>query len=294
MKKIQGAITALVTPFKKNGELDVEALKKLVEWQIKSGIEGLVPCGSTGEAATLNPEEYQAVIRTVIETAARRVVVIAGATSNDTTKAIEYSRIAKKLGVDALLHATPYYNKPTLSGLLAHYKAIANAVDIPVVLYNVPGRTGLNLTASMTLELTKKIPQIIGIKEASGNLSQMMEILKSAPKYFSVLSGDDAFTYPLMAMGGDGIISVASNEIPKEMAQLARAALEGDWVHAKKLHFEWLDLMDINFIESNPQPVKTALFLMNRIKESFRLPLVPMQKENKEKLITVLKKYHLI
>ncbi len=294
MKKITGAITALVTPFKENGEIDIASLSNLVDWQIENGINGLVPCGSTGEAATLDEADYKLVVETVVKKTAKRVPVIAGATSNDTRKAVEFSRLAKEAGADVLLHATPYYNKPTLSGLVAHYKAIADAVDLPIILYNVPGRTALNLTAAMTLEIIKKVDQVVGIKEASGNILQIMEVIKGAPSYFSTLSGDDAMTLPVMTTGGLGIISVASNEIPGEFSALANAALVGDYEKAKKIHYEWIDLMDVNFIESNPQPVKTALFMMGNIKEVFRLPLVKMEEKNKLILKKVLQEHKLI
>lgn len=293
-KKFTGAITALVTPFLKDGRVDVVSLKNLVRFQIKNNIHGIVPCGSTGEAATLDIDEYESVVRTVVNEADGKVPVIAGAGSNDTHKAIKLSKIAKKAGADGLLHVTPYYNKPTPAGLLAHFKAIADAVDLPIILYNVPGRTGSNVSASTTLKIAKEVPQVVGVKEASGNLPQMMEIIKGAPKDFSVLSGDDAFTFPLMAMGGSGIISVASNEIPGIFSRMAQALLEGDYAKARSMHFEWLDLMNANFIETNPIPVKTALALMGKIKEVLRLPLVPMEEKNKETLKQVLKKHGLM
>ena len=294
MKKFSGAITAIVTPFLPTGDVDFEALKKLVEFQIKSKINAIVPCGSTGEAATLSDEEKGLVIKTVVKQVKKRVLVIAGAGSNDTIKAVKLSQIAKEAGADALLHVTPYYNKPTPKGLVAHFKAIAEAVDLPIILYNVPGRTGSNVTAETTLRVAREVPQVIGVKEASGQISQIMDIIKGAPKSFSVLSGDDGITFPVMALGGDGVISVVSNEIPKEMSVLTKAALEGDFKKARRLHFEWLDLMNINFIETNPQPVKTALVLMGMIQEVFRLPLVSMEEKNKEKLKEVLTAHRLI
>jgi 4-hydroxy-tetrahydrodipicolinate synthase len=294
MKKFSGAITAIVTPFLSTGEVDIEALKRLVEFQIKSGISAIVPCGSTGEAATMDEEEKRLVIQTVVEVAKKRVPVIAGAGSNDTAKAIKSSQIAKEAGADALLHVTPFYNKPTAKGLVAHFKAIADSVNLPIILYNVPGRTGQNVTAEVTLKVAKEVPLVVGVKEASGNINQIMDIIKNAPKNFSVLSGDDGITLPVMALGGDGVISVVSNEIPREMSALAEAALEGNWEKARKLHYEWLDLMNINFIETNPQPVKTALAMMGKIKEAFRLPLVSMDEKNKEKLQTVLAAHKLI
>lgn len=290
MKKLRGAITAIVTPFTKTNEVDVIALKKLVQFQLAGEISGIVPCGSTGEAMTLTLDEYALVIKTVAEVVQKKVPVIAGAGSNDTAKAIEFSLIAKQAGADMLLHVSPYYNKPTPSGLLAHYNAIAKAVNLPIVLYNVPGRTGSNVTAAVTLDIVKKIPQIIAVKEASGNLGQMMEIVKGAPSYFSVLSGDDALTLPLLSVGGDGCISVVANEVPKEFSDMVRFGLEGDFVKAGKLHYQLLDLMNVNFIESNPIPVKAALALMGKIKEEYRLPLTPISDKNREVVRQILQK----
>ncbi len=294
MKKFSGAITAMVTPFLEDGSLDIEALKRLVEFQVKNGISGIVPCGSTGEAATMDEEEKRLVIKTVVDSVKKRVPVIAGAGSNDTAKAIKSSQIAKEAGADALLHVTPFYNKPTPKGLVAHFKAISRAVDLPIILYNVPGRTGSNVTAETTLRVAREVPQVVGVKEASGNINQIGDIIKGASKNFSVLSGDDGLTFSVMALGGDGIISVVSNEIPKQMSLLTQAALAGNWEKARKIHYGWLDLMNVNFIETNPQPVKTALALMGKIKEVFRLPLVPMEEKNKEKLKEVLKSHKLI
>lgn len=294
MKKFQGAITAIVTPFLEDGSVDVPVLKKLVEFQIKNGINGIVPCGSTGEAATLGDEEKRLVIKTVVDAVKKRVPVIAGAGSNDTKKAVVLSKMAEEAGADALLHVTPFYNKPTPKGLMAHFKAIASVTDLPVILYNVPGRTGSNVSAETTLKIAKEVPQVVGVKEASGNIGQIGDIIKRASKNFSVLSGDDSLTYSVMALGGDGIISVCSNQIPKQMSSLTSAALAGNWEKARKLHFEWLDLMNINFIETNPQPVKTALCLMGKIKEVFRLPLVSMDEKNKEKLKEILQAHKMI
>jgi 4-hydroxy-tetrahydrodipicolinate synthase len=294
MKKITGAITAIVTPFQKNGAIDEKALKNFVRFQIDNGINGIVPCGSTGEAATMNNEEYARVVKTVVDEVAGKVPVIAGAGSNDTQKAIHFSRLAKDAGADVLLHVTPFYNKPTLNGLVAHYKAIADAVEMPILLYNVPGRTGLNATAEMTLAVANAVPQVIGVKEASGNILQMSEIVRRAPSYFSVLSGDDALTFPLLSLGGDGIISVVSNEVPKRISKFVSTALNGDLVKARKMHYDLLDLMNVNFIETNPQPVKTALAMMGMIEEVFRLPLVTMSASNKQLLKKVLKQYKLI
>ncbi len=293
-KKFIGAITALVTPFQENGSVDVDSLKDLVKFQIDSGIHGIVPCGSTGEAATLSLEEYELVVKTVVDETKGRVPVIAGAGSNDTQKAIEFSKIAKKVGADALLHVSPYYNKPTPDGLVAHFQAIASSVDLPIIIYNVPGRTGSNVKAETTLRIAKEVPQVVGIKEASGDLNQMMEIIKGAPESFSVLSGDDSLTLPLMILGGKGCISVVSNETPKEFSAMISASLDGNWEKAKELHFKLLDLMNANFIETNPIPVKTSLALMGKIKEVFRLPLVKITDKNREVLTQVLKKQNLI
>jgi 4-hydroxy-tetrahydrodipicolinate synthase len=294
MKQITGAITAVVTPFKKDGSVDHEALRNLVRFQLDGGINGIVPCGSTGEAATLTLEEYESVIKTVVETVNHKVPVIAGAGSNDTQKAVQFSEIAKKAGADGLLHVSPFYNKPTLNGLIAHYKAIAQAVDLPIILYNVPGRTGQNVSAQMTLTIAKQVPQVVGVKEASGDITQMMDIVKTAPKDFSILSGDDSITLPLLAVGGHGCISVVANEVPAAFTALVQAGLSGDFARAKKLQYELLDLMQVNFIETNPIPVKTALSFMGKIEEAFRLPLVSMEEKNKETLKEVLHDLQLV
>jgi 4-hydroxy-tetrahydrodipicolinate synthase len=294
MEKITGAITAIVTPFKKNGDVDVQALKKFVRFQLDNGINGIVPCGSTGEAATMTNDEYALVIRTVADEVDGKVPVIAGAGSNDTQKAIHFSQLAKDSGANVLLHVTPYYNKPTVKGLVAHYKAIADAVDMPIILYNVPGRTGLNATAEITLAVAKEVPQVIGVKEASGNIIQMADIINNAPSYFSVLSGDDALTFPLLSLGGDGIISVVSNEVPREFSTFIATALTGDLKKAREMHYHLLDLMNVNFIETNPQPVKTALAMMGMMQEVFRLPLVKMTDDNRRSLRKVLKVHGLV
>ncbi len=294
IRKITGTIPAMVTPFDEKKNVDIVALKNLIKFLVAGGIDAIVPCGSTGEAATLNLEEYELVVKTTVEQVRGKIPVIAGAGSNDTMKAVHLSQIAKRAGADALLHVSPYYNKPTNDGLVAHFKEIAKTVNLPIIIYNVPGRTGSNITAETTLRIAKEVPHVIGIKEASGNLGQMMDIVKDAPKDFSVLSGDDALTLPLIAVGGVGIISVAANEIPKQMTDLVNAALDGDFKKARDLHYNLLDLMNGNFIETNPIPVKTALFMMGKIKESFRLPLVPMAQKNKEALSQILKKLSLI
>ncbi|MDO8552982.1 MAG: 4-hydroxy-tetrahydrodipicolinate synthase [bacterium] len=281
---LQGALTAIVTPFTKSGAVDFPAFRKLLNRQVNAGINGIVVCGSTGEAVTLNDKEYAAVIKFAVKEVGGRVPVIAGAGSNNTARAIELSKIAQAQGVVGLLHVTPFYNKPTPNGLVAHYKAICNAVPLPVILYNVPGRTGSNVLPETVIRIAKEVPGMIAVKEASGNISQIRDIIKGAPRGFTVLSGDDALTYPAMKLGASGCISVVSNEVPEEFTELCQSALRGDWKRARALHLRLLPLMDINFIESNPLPVKAALSMMGLIEESFRLPLVPMESRNKPKL----------
>ena len=309
MKNIKffGSIPAIVTPFKKNGELDLSALEKLVGYQLEGGVDAIVACGSTGEAATLNDEEYVTVIKTVVKKVSERgpkklrVLVIAGAGSNDTKKAIHFSRLAKEAGADGLLHVTPYYNKPTPNGLVLHFKEIAKAVDLPIIIYNVPGRTGSNVSPATIVRIAREVPEVVAVKEASGSLNQMMEIInevaKNGPKElknFVVLSGDDALALPLIALGGQGCISVVCNEAPKLFSQMIHLALEGNINEARKLHYELLPLMNINFIESNPIPVKNALALMGIITESLRLPLTSLEDKNKPLIEKVLKELKLI
>jgi 4-hydroxy-tetrahydrodipicolinate synthase len=267
-------MTALVTPFTPRGEVDRQALAALVRWQVTSGIAGLVPCGTTGEGATLSADEQAAVVATVVEAAAGHVPIVAGVGSNDTRRTVEAARRAAAAGADALLVVTPYYNKPNRSGMLAHYRALCQAVERPVVVYNVPGRTGQNLGVELTLALAE-LPGIVGVKEASGNLEQIAAILEGRPPGFAVLSGDDALALPAMALGADGLISVVSNEAPAETAALIRSCLEGEYGRARELHYRLLPLMRANFLESNPVPVKTALELMGRCGGDLRPPLGP-------------------
>jgi 4-hydroxy-tetrahydrodipicolinate synthase len=292
--KLEGAITAIITPFKKDGAFDAKAMQKLVKYQLDGGINGIAVCATTGEAVTLTEEEYALIIRCVVDAVAGKVPVIAGAGSNDTQKAIKFSQIAQKQGANGLLHVTPYYNKPTPNGLVAHFKAIAHAVDLPIILYNVPGRTGSNILPAVIVRIANEVPQVIAVKEASGSVEQMGEIIRTAPTGFAVLSGDDALTLPMMVMGGKGCISVVANEVPKEFTNLCQAALRGDWDKARKFHFKLLDLMKVNFIESNPIPVKTALAMMGRIEEVFRLPLVPIENKNRSAVEKCLKELDLI
>ncbi len=285
---LRGCATALVTPFKADGAVDEEALTRLIEYQLTGGIKLLVPCGTTGESATMTEAEDQFVIRRAIELARDRGRVIAGTGSNSTAVAIENSKIAKALGADAVLVVAPFYNKPTQQGLYAHFRAIAEGVDIPIVVYNVPGRTSCNISAETTLRLARDCENIVAVKEASGNLAQIMEILRGRPEGFRVLSGDDAFTFPMIALGADGLISVASNEAPELMSRLVNLALEGNWDEARELHYRLLPLMEANFIESSPGPVKAGLAMMNLIEENYRLPLVRIENKNRDVLRQVL------
>src|ERR1700732_4351442 len=282
---LRGCRTALVTPFHQDGSIDDAALRNLVAWQVESGIDFLVPCGTTGETPTLTHDEWLHVIDTTIEVAAGRVPILAGATSNSTHDAVEKAKeVAARAGVDAILTASPYYNKPTQEGQYRHFKAIAEAVgDKPIILYNVPGRTAANLEPA-TLARLAEIPNIVGVKEASGSMTQIAEVINAVPEKFLVFSGDDAVTLPVISLGGVGIISVASNEIPHEMSAMPRAALNNDWTTARSLHRKYLPLMQANFTESNPMPVKAVLAMMGRIEEVYRLPLVPMRRDTRSRL----------
>lgn len=283
--QLHGCGTALVTPFHQDGSLDDAGLRNLVAWQIESGIDFLVPCGTTGETPTLTRDEWLHVIDTTVEVAAGRVPIIAGATSNATHEAVDKAKeLASRPGVNAILTASPYYNKPTQEGQYRHFRAIAEAVgDKPIILYNVPGRTAANLEPS-TLARLAEIPNIVGVKEASGNMTQIAEAIHSVPETFLVFSGDDAVTLPVIALGGVGVISVASNEIPHEMTALTRAALNNDWDTARTLNRKYLPLMQANFIESSPLPVKAVLAMMGKLEEVYRLPLLPMRRDTRSRL----------
>ena len=286
---MRGCATALVTPFASDGAIDEDALTRLIEYQLNNSVKLLVPCGTTGESATMTEEEDQQVIKRTIELSKGRARVIAGGGSNSTAVAIENSKIVRDLGADAVLQVAPFYNKPTQHGLYAHFRAIAEAVsDLPVVIYNVPGRTSCNIAAETTLRLARDCENIVAVKEASGNLSQIMEILRNRPEGFCVLSGDDAITFPMIALGGDGLISVASNEAPLLMSRMVDLALAGNWDEARELHYRLLPLMEVNFIESSPGPVKAGLAMMNLIGENYRLPLVPIQEKSRTRLREVL------
>jgi len=286
---MRGCATALVTPFTAAGAIDEDRLRALVERQIAGGVKLLVPCGTTGESATMTEEEDRRVIAITVEVARGRARVIAGTGSNSTAAAIEYAERARDLGADAMLQVAPWYNKPTQEGLYAHFRAIAAAIpDTPIMLYNVPGRTSSNIAAQTVLRLARDCENIVAVKEASGNLSQIMEILRERPANFSVLSGDDAVTLPLIALGAEGIVSVASNEIPDLMSRMTSLALEGNWPEARALHYRLLPLMEINFIESSPGPVKAAMAMMGLLEENFRLPLVPVQEQSRQRIREVL------
>ena len=296
MRKINlsGAIPALVTPFNDDKSVDFSSLRNLIDFQIENGVSGLVLCGTTGEGATIKPEEYSEIIKTACERVKGRVPIIVGTGSNDTKKAISLSQTAEKAGADALLVVTPYYNKPTPNGLIEHYQKIAEAVGLPIILYNVPSRTGCNLTPETVFKILERVPEVIAIKEASGNLNQVAEIIKRAEEDFTVLSGDDALTLPLIALGAKGCISVVANEVPREFSELCKLALEGNFERAREIHYRLLGLMRVNFIETNPIPVKTALSMMGMIKENFRLPLCKITPKSKEVLKERLRELGLI
>ncbi len=288
-----GCGTALVTPFRRDLSIDETTLRKLVRRQIEAGINFLVPCGTTGESPTLSHAEHLRVVELTLEEARGKVPVLAGAGGYNTAEVISLARELKQMGVDGILSVTPYYNKPTQEGLYQHYKAIAAEIPLPIIVYNVPGRTGANVEPS-TLKRLAGIENIIGVKEASGNIGQMATILNQVPEGFTVLSGDDAITLPLIALGGRGIISVASNEIPVEMTRLAQLCLDGDFRGARELQRKYLPLMEINFIESNPIPVKAAMAMMGLLEPVWRLPMVPPKPENLEKIHRVLESVQLL
>src|SRR5215203_2650939 len=286
---LRGCATALVTPFTASGAVDESRLRDFIEYQIAGRVRVLVPCGTTGESVTMSDEENRLVIRTTVELARGRAHVIAVTGSNSTALTIQRSHIARELGVDGVLKVEPYYNKPTQEGLYAHFCAIADAVSgLPVVIYNVPGRTSSNISADTTLRLARDVENIVAVKEASGNLSQIMEILRGRPEGFRVISGDDSLTLALIALGAEGLISVASNEAPEMMSRLNELALAGKWDEARALHYRLLPLMEANFIESSPGPVKAAMALMGLLEENLRLPLVPVQEKTRARMREVL------
>lgn len=288
---LRGCGTALVTPFKKDGSVDDECFRKLVERQIKNGVKILIPCGTTGEAATMSDAEKIRVIEMTIEVARKlNAKVVAGTGNNNTAATIDFTRKARELGAGAALIVAPYYNKPTQKGLYAHFAAIAEAVkDFPIMLYNVPGRTCSDISAETALKLANEFENIAAIKEASGNFSQIMEIIQKRPKNFRVFSGDDATTLPLIAVGADGLVSVVSNELPMETAQMVESALSGDWLAAREIHYKILPLMEANFIEASPAPCKFVMKEMGLLEENLRLPLVSVTEPTRKKLREILK-----
>lgn len=288
---MRGCATALITPFKKDGSIDGERFRSLVVRQIKSGINLLVPCGTTGESVTMDESERLQVIRMTVEVAkGTNAKVIAGTGSNNTAATIDFTRKAREAGADAALLVAPYYNKPTQAGLFAHFSEIARSVrGLPIMIYNVPGRTSSNISGATTLRLAEKHENIVATKEASGNFSQVMEIMKGRPKNFRVFSGDDAAALPFIALGGDGLVSVCANEIPKETSRMVTKALDGAYTAARKIHFDILSLMEANFIESSPAPCKFVMKEMGLLEENLRLPLVPVMKETQTKLRAVMK-----
>ncbi len=283
----QGSIVALVTPFK-DGKIDEEKLRNLVEFQISNGTDGIVPCGTTGESATLSHEEHCRVIEIVIDQVNKRIPVIAGAGSNSTKETLFLTEHAKKVGADGVLLITPYYNKPTQEGLYQHFKYVAENIDIPQVLYNVPSRTGVNMLPETVIRLSH-IKNIVGIKEASGDIDQSSAIIKNAKNGFTLLSGEDSLTYPLMAIGAKGVISVVTNIVPDLMSKLCKSILNGDFNNAKDLHYKLFDIFKGVFVETNPIPAKEALYMMGLISDEIRLPLVKISNGNREKLKNILK-----
>ena len=293
-KLFRGTGVALITPFKKDGSVDERRIRELVEFQITNGTDAILPAGTTGESATLSHAEHHQVMEIVLDQTNHRVPVIVGAGSNSTREAISLTVHAKSIGADGVLSVAPYYNKPTQEGFYQHYAAIAETVDIPIVVYNVPGRTGSNIAAETTLRMAEEIPNVVAVKEASGNISQIMEILRGRPEDFSVYSGDDQIAFSVVALGGDGIISVVANQVPRLFSDMIRFCLAGDLKNARELHYKLLPLMNVNFIESNPIPVKASLAMMGMIEEVYRLPLVPPTNSTREKLKKILSDLELI
>ncbi|MFP5265474.1 MAG: 4-hydroxy-tetrahydrodipicolinate synthase [Blastocatellia bacterium] len=290
---LKGCGTALVTPFKEDLSIDEDALRGLVEFQVSEGVDFLVPCGTTGESATLSAGEQRRVVEIVLQSAQGRVQVIAGAGGNNTAHVIELARGYERMGVRGLLSVSPYYNHPTQEGLYQHFRAVAEATQLPIIVYNVPPRTAVNILPDTVARLAE-IPNVVGVKEASGDISQVAEICSRVREDFKVFSGDDSMTLPVTAVGGVGLISVAANEAPRQMTALTRAALDNDWDQARRLNRELLPLMKANFIETSPGPVKAALAMMGKIKEVYRLPMVPISPETKERLRAVLVSLKLI
>ena len=288
---MRGCATALVTPFRKDGSVDEQCFRSLVARQIKGGVKLLVPCGTTGESVTMNEAERVTVIKSTVDVAKKlKAFVIAGTGSNNTAATIDFTRKAREAGADAALVVAPYYNKPTQDGMFAHFSEIARSVKgFPIMMYNVPGRTSSNISAATTLRLAEKFDNIVATKEASGDLSQIMEILNNRPKNFRVFSGDDAVTLPLISLGADGLVSVVSNELPRETSRMVENAMKGSFTAARKIHYKILPLMEANFIESSPAPCKFVMKEMGLLEENLRLPLVPVTANGREKLKAAMK-----
>ncbi len=291
---LSGSAVALVTPFKADSSVDTDALRRLVQFHLEAGTDIIITCGTTGESPTLSGDEQFDIIRTVKSEAGNNIIVAAGAGTNDTKHAVELAKNAEKAGAAAILSVAPYYNKPSQEGIYQHYRHIAEAVSVPIIIYNVPGRTGCNVAASTILRLAKDFENIAAVKEASENISQISELLEERPAHFSVLTGEDSLILPFMAMGGDGAISVAANQIPSQIKQLIEAARRGDLESARSINRRYRKLLKLNFIESNPVPVKYALSRMGMIEENYRLPLVPLSAENKQLVDQELKSLGLI
>jgi 4-hydroxy-tetrahydrodipicolinate synthase len=287
-----GALSAIVTPFS-DGAIDEPALRDLIEWQISAGVQGIVPCGSTGESATLSHAEHEQVIRIAIEQTKKRVPVVAGTGSNSTAEAIRLTAAAREMGADAALLISPYYNKPTQEGIYKHYKMIAQSVDLPLIIYNIPGRTGSNI-APETMARLCEVRNIVGVKEASGSMDQISDIRRLCGERFTILSGDDSATLPLMALGAKGVISVITNVMPREMTEMVSAALAGNYTRAREIHYQMLPLMRALFIETNPIPVKHAMSLLKKCSAEVRMPLTPMSPPAADKLKAVMKEMRLL
>ncbi|MGB9852545.1 MAG: 4-hydroxy-tetrahydrodipicolinate synthase [Candidatus Kapaibacteriota bacterium] len=284
-----GTFTALITPFNNKGEVDFKALKKLIDFQIENGVDGVVVCATTGESATLSLKEKQAIIIKSVEFAKDRIPIIAGTGTNETELTLDLTIFAKEHGASACLLVAPYYNKPNQDGLYEHFRLVATTVDIPIILYNVPSRTGVNISDSTQIRLAKDCPNIVATKEASGNLEQIMNIIADAPANFSVLSGDDSLTLPILALGGKGVVSVISNYAPRQFSEMVRLALQNKIEEARAIHYNLLELMKLNFIEPNPIPVKYIMSLLGFTKEMYRLPLLPLSNQVKNKIKDKLK-----
>ncbi len=289
----QGSIVALVTPFR-GGKVDESTLRKLVDMHVARGTDGIVPCGTTGESPTLSHDEHKRVVESVIEAAAGRLHVVAGTGSNATSEAIDLTAHAKKAGATGALVVNPYYNKPTQEGLYRHFRAVADAVDIPIIVYNIAGRTAVNIETDTLVRIVKDSPNIVGVKEASGSLDQMTQVILACGPDFSVLSGDDNLTLPLMSVGGRGVISVIANIVPRETAEMTHAALAGDWKLARELHLKLFPLSRAAFMETNPIPVKEAMGMMGMLEPEFRLPMCPMGAANRERLRAILVQHGLL